>query len=215
MAEGYCMKKFLIAGALALGSWTGAAQAVTVITYTAGSGTPAPFTTVVQNFDSLAPGASIGTNAFAYGATNATSGRPAFGSTGNYAAVQQDGSYSITFGPTNVFSFAIGSLDFYNTLTLRYADGSSFTYNGGAIVNDPSFDSGNRTSAETNGVVTYVVTSGPLLTGATFTSRANSFEFDNLAVGVPEPAAWGMMILGFGLVGGAMRRRPAKQLKVA
>jgi hypothetical protein len=27
---------------------------------------------------------------------------------------------------------------------------------------------------------------------------------------VPEPASWAMMISGFGLVGGAMRRRPAK-----
>ncbi|MBB3348859.1 hypothetical protein FHY02_003341 [Sphingomonas sp. BK069] len=37
-----------------------------------------------------------------------------------------------------------------------------------------------------------------------------SFEFDNLAAGVsqavPEPATWGMMILGFGAIGAAMRR---------
>jgi hypothetical protein len=28
---------------------------------------------------------------------------------------------------------------------------------------------------------------------------------------VPEPATWAMMIAGFGLVGGAMRRRPAAE----
>ncbi|MBV8594450.1 MAG: PEP-CTERM sorting domain-containing protein [Caulobacteraceae bacterium] len=28
--------------------------------------------------------------------------------------------------------------------------------------------------------------------------------------GVPEPAAWAMMLIGFGLAGGAIRRRPAK-----
>ena len=30
------------------------------------------------------------------------------------------------------------------------------------------------------------------------------------AAGVPEPATWGLMILGFGMVGSAMRRRAAK-----
>jgi hypothetical protein len=32
----------------------------------------------------------------------------------------------------------------------------------------------------------------------------------NLAGGVPEPATWGLMLLGFGLVGGSMRRRRAQ-----
>lgn len=31
------------------------------------------------------------------------------------------------------------------------------------------------------------------------------------AGGVPEPASWGLMILGVGLIGGALRRRRAKQ----
>ena len=36
------------------------------------------------------------------------------------------------------------------------------------------------------------------------------FVFTNVAVssGVPEPATWALMLLGFGLVGGTMRRRP-------
>jgi hypothetical protein len=32
------------------------------------------------------------------------------------------------------------------------------------------------------------------------------------AAAVPEPASWAMMISGFGLVGGAMRRRVTPQL---
>ena len=32
----------------------------------------------------------------------------------------------------------------------------------------------------------------------------------NLAGGVPEPATWGMMLLGFGLMGSSMRRRRAR-----
>ena len=35
-------------------------------------------------------------------------------------------------------------------------------------------------------------------------------DFITSAMGVPEPATWALMILGFGAVGGAMRRRQAK-----
>ncbi len=35
------------------------------------------------------------------------------------------------------------------------------------------------------------------------------------AAGVPEPATWSLMILGFGAVGGTMRRRSSKMLAVA
>lgn len=70
------------------------------------------------------------------------------------------------------------------------------------------------------------------LLGANFTGAAagngdlrlfywDSNNFDNsgeitfqLLAGVPEPTTWAMMILGFGVVGGAMRRRKA-QTKVA
>ena len=34
-------------------------------------------------------------------------------------------------------------------------------------------------------------------------------QFD-LTSGVPEPATWAAMVLGFGLVGGALRRRPVR-----
>ncbi len=33
--------------------------------------------------------------------------------------------------------------------------------------------------------------------------------------GVPEPGTWAMMILGFGFVGGALRRRSKSQLSFA
>ncbi len=48
------------------------------------------------------------------------------------------------------------------------------------------------------------------VTSVTF-SGASSYGLDNLqlSAGVPEPATWALMILGFGAVGGAMRRRNA------
>jgi hypothetical protein len=43
----------------------------------------------------------------------------------------------------------------------------------------------------------------------TFTPNGNGGYAINAVAGVPEPAAWGMMIGGFGLAGAAMRRRRA------
>ncbi len=210
------MKKVMLAGAMALACTAGAAQAATTITFDGGSGVIPADAKVIQNFDALATGASIGINAFTYTNTGLDAARPAFGSTGNYAAVNTGGTFVFDFAASKLFSFVIGSIDTYNSLTLRYADGTSTVLTGGAIVGDPSLDNpGNRTIAETNGVVTYRVTSGSLLTGATFNSTYNAFEFDNLAVAVPEPAAWAMMIFGFALVGGSLRRRSTVKVNFA
>jgi len=188
------------------------ALALTSVNFAGGSGSLPADVTVFQNFETFAPGtpgASIGPNAFVFNdSVGGQAARPAFGSTGNYATVQTGGLYSVSFAPTSVFSFVLGSLDTYNTLRLTYADNTFQDYVGGQIINDLTFPSGNQISGETNGVITYRVTSGPKITGATFTSSQNSFEFDNLAAGaVPEPAAWGLLIGGFGMMGAVARRR--------
>ena len=209
----------LIAGLLAAMSAV-PAFAVTTVSFAGGSGALPANVTTIQDFEALAggtPGAAIGPNAFVYdNSVGGASARPAFGSSGNFATVLTNGSYTISFGATDVFAFVLGSLDTYNGLTLKYEDGSSQLYAGGQIINDLSFPSGNQISGETNGVVAYRVTSGPRLTGAVFTSSANSFEFDNLSVAaVPEPATWALMIGGFGMVGGAMRRRKVANVTYA
>lgn len=38
-------------------------------------------------------------------------------------------------------------------------------------------------------------------------SLQGRFRWSIVQAGVPEPSTWGMMILGLGLIGGAMRRR--------
>lgn len=53
------------------------------------------------------------------------------------------------------------------------------------------------------------------LVGAAFNNadgKIDGFKFKNLTVSsaVPEPATWAMMIMGFGMVGSAMRRRNVK-----
>ena len=187
-----------------------AALAAPSVSFAGGSGVMTPGTTVFENFNSFTAGDPIGPNAFALNGTDGSGARPAYGSDGNYASVLTGGSYTTTFAATSVFSFVLGSLDTYNTLTLLLDDGTSQNYIGGQIINDLSFPSGNQISGETNGVVTYSAGAGPKIVGAVFTSSANSFEFDNLAAGVPEPATWALMIVGFGAVGSAMRRRSAQ-----
>jgi hypothetical protein len=46
------------------------------------------------------------------------------------------------------------------------------------------------------------------------TTTQAAFEVDNLSVanGVPEPATWAMMLIGFGLVGLQLRRRTVKEV---
>ena len=56
---------------------------------------------------------------------------------------------------------------------------------------------------------------------ATGTTNSDGFSLDNVsfasaAVGaVPEPTTWAMMIIGFGAIGGAMRRRRKVNVKVS
>ncbi|MFM6852519.1 MAG: PEPxxWA-CTERM sorting domain-containing protein [Sphingopyxis sp.] len=64
---------------------------------------------------------------------------------------------------------------------------------------------------------------GQTINSVTLTNGTNAYmTIDNIATdvaavagGVPEPMTWGLMILGFGMIGGAMRRRARTQVRVA
>lgn len=45
--------------------------------------------------------------------------------------------------------------------------------------------------------------------------RHVSVQFGQLTAPVPEPATWAMMLVGFGVVGASLRRRPARALQAA
>jgi hypothetical protein len=206
------MKFLLGLSAVAVAFSAASASAAPTIDFQPGAGVLPANVKVIENFDEYAPGTTDGTNAYALDTTSGNGAIPAFGSTGNYESVLGGGSYSIDFAPASTLAFVLGSLDSYNTLKLFFADNTSATYNGLDIIGGvaPRLADGNQAAAYTNGVVSYSVGAGPKIVGATFTSGANSFEFDNIAASpAPEPAAWAFMILGMGAVGVMLRRMRA------
>lgn len=140
------------------------------------------------------------------------------GSTGYYASVGTSAGGGnpnpadlnlSAFGAISEISFLWGSIDSYNTIQFLDASNAVLaTFTGGSSGIAPA--SGNPSDANSNRIVTFAINGADStsLAKLRFSSGQNAFEFDNLNVReVPEPATWAMMIAGFGLVGGALRRR--------
>lgn len=215
------MRKFMMCAAAVLTVNALPAKAAVTVNFQAGGNTLPGGTTIINGFNGpagtvLAPGAVI------HGTTNDGAGAlPVVGDGTNYLSVLGGGSYTISLAATSIVSFVLGSLDTYNTVVLSFASGDPLSLSGaqikGALTPTPLVNSGDQTIPATNGRVTYTVNGGdPLITGITFLSEGNSFEIDDLATAVPEPATWAMLVIGFGAVGTAMRRRkPANGLAQA
>jgi hypothetical protein len=193
-----------------------------VLVQFADAGSPTASDNVFEDFSSYGAipagtGADQGGGFWVYSPPSASgeAAVPAFGSTGNYGAIKGPaGSKSFNLN-SNSFGFTLGSLDAYNTLELTI-DGvlNPVVLSGGQIINGLSFTPGDQFASNANGFVRIFSTAGKI-TSATFKSTQNSFEFDNLAAGVPEPSTWAMMILGIGFAGAAMRRRQTVAVKYA
>src|SRR6185503_15621614 len=98
-----------------------------------------------------------------------------------------------------------GSIDSYNTLVLHSSTGDVTIVPGTASF--PNLANGDQVAAGTNGLFMVTGTGDQTFTGMTLTSGQNSFEIDNLAVPVPEPSTWMLMIMGVGAIGMALRSR--------
>lgn len=107
--------------------------------------------------------------------------------------------------PTSFLSFLWGSPDTYNVLTINGTQTFTAASLGFPVLN------GAQNFAQ---YVGFTGTNGTLINTVSFSNipSQDAFEAANFSVtaAVPEPATWAMMLVGFGGIGFAMRRRKSK-----
>jgi hypothetical protein len=148
----------------------------------------------------------------AFAATPATAAQfiTISGPSGNYGDDEVTaGAFTRTFTFTQamVAGFNLSAIDFSSVATSAFTDLTiaSVTFNGVSLntLSSGTFDYRNLGNQPILGTNTIIVTG---------TSGGNGSFTGNLAFtaiqAVPEPGTWALMLLGFGVVGYSMRRRP-------
>jgi hypothetical protein len=129
-----------------------------------------------------------------------------------YLSIQAGQTATITFaGGLTEISFYAGSFDGYNTLAFQYADGTfelPVMTGDWVTQNTIAQSNGDQQNGNSNGRLT--LTFDKAITSVTLGStNTNAFEISDVAgiaaAGVPEPASWALMILGFGGAGAMLR----------
>lgn len=132
-----------------------------------------------------------------------------------YLAIENGQFADLSTPLLSTISFYVGSLDGFNGVTFTHKDGTTETFMGTAIdslLTTVNAD-GNQAAADSNGRLSFTF-SDPI-TAVHFSSASNSFEISNIATTMelalaPEPTGWAMMLVGFGGVGGLLRKRRAR-----
>lgn len=204
----HLFRTFAVAATAAF-ALTASAQAAVIVSATPND-TPLPSSQVmVYDFDGLA---AIGYNLSYAGSTGIYNGAdglivnlaaPPPGTTSNYLAIHQGGSATLTSTKAlRQLSVYIGSPDAFNSIRFIGENGFDVTLTGAALA--AGAFNGNQSIGRR---MTYDFGANRV-NQVIFSSSGYSFELDNIAVSaVPEPASWALMITGFGLLGGALRRQ--------
>lgn len=124
-----------------------------------------------------------------------------------------NGTATLNFIDLSTVSFYWGSVDDYNVVDVLGAGGATLL-----SINGASFaaDLGNQTAANSNQRIYITAGAGEVISGLRFHATGIAYEIDDVAGTLanggnpsptPEPATWALMIMGFGMVGVARRRR--------
>jgi hypothetical protein len=163
--------------------------------------------TTITDFATLA--GATGSAGLFTGSQGGVSAAPAFSATtfdtASYLSVQGGESETLSLPASEEISVYLGSLDSYNTLAFGGPGG--VTYTGVDLANlTGAVDGGGQVAGSSNG--RFVFDFAAPVTSVTFSSTTNALEVASVASvagGVPEPAAWSLMLVGFFGMGMALR----------
>ncbi|HTI30980.1 MAG TPA: PEPxxWA-CTERM sorting domain-containing protein [Sphingomonas sp.] len=176
--------------------------------------------TLLVDFDHAAhAGVTVATSGNATLHTGSTSGVAAApaGDASRYLALGTGATATVNFAGLSLrtISVYLGSIDSYNRIDVLNRAGNVIkTWTG----NDQPPHNGDWFAAATNRRLFMNFGQGDDVGAVRFSSSGVAFEFDSIGgtiAGVPEPASWALMIGGFGLIGGTLRRRQRTAVRFA
>jgi hypothetical protein len=222
------MKNLLLATVIGVAALASpASAAVTVATTTSGTNPAsdpgyAANLALIYDFDALSPAPGnltgdykIETAPGVNGVSAAPAGTPAGTKFLTVPNSTSNGSATLKLGGSYKYvSFYWGSIDDYNTLELLDAGGNLLYSVTGSGLPAPTAANGNQSAPTSNRRVTFS-SDAVNIAQLRLSSTNYAFEIDTVAAAVPEPATWGLMIGGLGLVGFAARRRARQAVTYA
>ncbi|MBN8807380.1 MAG: PEP-CTERM sorting domain-containing protein [Sphingomonas sp.] len=116
-------------------------------------------------------------------------------------------SFTGTLGSSFTANSLMGSAQ--NVTISSYYSASNALY-GGTLLQSKNFTTGPSTFVGTNALALTGPFSETTLYTLNFGAGNGTFNSTAQLTAVPEPATWGMMIMGFGLMGAALRSRKTK-----
>lgn len=173
------------------------------------NGFPVGLTTTIFGVDTLSSSGNPGgarISSYGNGFGNALGGANAGGGIDNFQSVK------LTFGAP-IYAIAFDDLDLtggseFANIRLTFAGGGTQLFD--VSETDSDFTTAAFFGFWSGTAINSVEVWSSNLPGEAIGQRANLIDnvaISRIAQAVPEPASWAMMITGFGLIGGAMRRR--------